>query len=376
MAKNNNSEKSDNPKDYGLHNLTLSELEEALKKYKEEGDEHMVKLIEDQIKNKKRMDKKRSEVDKKFEKMAAITDKIKFKKVKFKEQEYINMSDAFKDAVRQPGIPMGHTHMVYGLSDVGKTTMAVELAVYAQKQGIFPVFIITENKFSEERAEIMGLKTDTNYCHIHNDIDTIEEGADIIDNYLKLQEDGKFPMDIVFIWDSIGQTQSEAEFKAIEAGKGSGGMMVTARVLSERFKRHICTKINGSRRETYPYTNTLFFVNHAYSKPPAFPGGVTSITPYGGEAIWLASTLVFQMGGTQSRSSKVTAKKDGINVSFAIKSKIVLKKNHINNISAEGAVHCTDHGFIHGTKEAIDNYKEATKSDWNLSYDNDWDEIE
>lgn len=367
-------EPSNNPKDYGLHNLTLEELEEALAKSKEEGDEHMVGLIEQQLKNSKRYQKKQDEIEKKFKKMSQITEKIKFKQVEMKPQEYIDMSDAFKETLKQPGMPMGHTHMVYGLSDVGKTTMAVELATYAQKQGIFPVFIITENKFSVERAATMGLRTEDNYCHIHNDIDHIEEGCDKIDYYLKLQENGDFPMDIVFIWDSVGQTQSKAEHDAIESGKG-GGMMTTARVLSERVRRHICGKINKSRRADYPYTNTLFFVNSAYTRPPSFPGGVSTITPYGGEAIWLASSFIIRMGGVQSRSSKITAEKAGVKTAFAIRSAIKLEKNHINDVSAEGKIVCTDHGFIMDDKQSIDAYKEATKADWHLEYDKYWDAV-
>lgn len=367
-------EVSNNPKDYGLQNLSLEELEEALVKSKGEGDEHMVNLLEEQLKITKRFQKKQDEIEKKFKKMSAITDKIKFKQVDMKPQEYIDMSDAFKETLKQPGIPMGHTHMIYGLSDVGKTTMAVELASFAQKQGVFPVLIITENKFSTERAKTMGLRIEDNYCHIHNDIDHIEEGCDIIDDYLRLQEKGDFPMDLVFIWDSIGQTQSKAEHDAMESGKG-GGMMTTARVLSERVKRHICTKINKSRRADYPYTNTLFFVNHAYTKPPSFPGGVSTIVPYGGEAIWLASSFVIRMGGVQSRSSKITAEKNGVKTSFAIKSAIKLEKNHINEVSAEGKIVCTDHGFIMDNKESIDAYKDSTKTEWHLEYDKYWDSV-
>lgn len=366
---------SNDPKDYGLHEMTLIELEEALEFSKQESNDHMVKLLEEQIKFKKRMEKKKDEISKSFEKMKNITEKIDFKQVKMKPQEWINMSPAFKETLRQPGIPMGHTCMVYGHSDVGKTTMAVELATYAQKQGIFPVLIITENKFSNERAQVMGLITDDNYCHIHNDVDTIEEGCDIIDKYLKLQEEGKFPMDIVFIWDSIGQTQSEAERAAIEAGKGSGGMMSTARVIHQRIKRHICKKINGSRKDTYPYTNTLFFVNHAYTKPPTPPATISTLAPYGGDGIWLAATFVIQMGGVTSRSSKVEATKDGVKVAFAIRSGIKLVKNHVNSVSASGKILCTDHGFIMDDKKAIDDYKESTKDGWSLHYDNDWDQV-
>ena len=60
---------------------------------------------------------------------------------------------------------------------------------------------------------------------------------------------------------------------------------------------------------------------------------------------------------------------------FAIKSAIKLEKNHINDVSAEGKIVCTDHGFIMDNKDAINAYKEATKADWHLEYDKYWDMV-
>ena len=42
--------------------------------------------------------------------------------VKFKEQRWIPLSEAFKDALQLPGIPMGHITLLRGHSDTGKTT--------------------------------------------------------------------------------------------------------------------------------------------------------------------------------------------------------------------------------------------------------------
>jgi len=138
MARKAEEIKSNDPKDYGLDKMTLIELESALEFSKKENNEHMVGLLTEQIKFKKRMDKKKMEISKKFAKMESITDKIDFKQVKMKPQEWINMSTAFKETLRQPGLPMGHASMVYGHSDVGKTTMAVELGTFATKTRNIP----------------------------------------------------------------------------------------------------------------------------------------------------------------------------------------------------------------------------------------------
>jgi RecA/RadA recombinase len=309
--------------------------------------------------------------------------------VSFKPQNWIQMSEAYQELTGLPGLPEGHVVMVTGKSDTGKTTMLIEAALYAQKQGILPVFIITEKKWSWDRIVEAGF--DIENCLYRDDIDTIEEGCDFMQTVLRDQAEGVIPSDLIFLWDSIGATPSRAEFRASEAdleammksvedgkeikeSKG-GGMMVTARVLRERITRNLSHKISATRKETSPYNATFLIVNHAYQAPPAFPGGVTTLVPYGGDAIYLAATLVFRMGGVMSNSSKVKATKDGQEMSFAIKSAFTILKNHISEASADGKVICTPHGFIKDDKKAIDTYKEKYKKGWMLEYDNYWDKV-
>ena len=80
--------------------------------------------------------------------------------VKFKEQGWIPLSEAFQDITSLPGIPTGHITLLRGHSDTGKTTALIEAAVNAQKLGILPVFIVTEMKWSWEHAKEMGLQFD------------------------------------------------------------------------------------------------------------------------------------------------------------------------------------------------------------------------
>ena len=77
--------------------------------------------------------------------------------IKFKDQEWIPLSQAFQDVTSIPGIPMGHIVLLRGHSDTGKTTAMIEAAVSAQKRKILPVFIITEMKWNWEHATQMGM---------------------------------------------------------------------------------------------------------------------------------------------------------------------------------------------------------------------------
>ena len=152
-------------------------------------------------------------------------------------------------------------------------------------------------------------------------------------------------------------------------------MMVAAKILRERISRRIFHKINNTRKESYPFNATLLLVTQSYITPSAYPGGQPSITATGGEGIIYASSLVFRFGGIMSSSSKIKATKDGVQVSFAVKSALVVEKNHITNSSPDGKVVCTGKGFIDDTKEAIDEYKKNNKADWNLEFDKDWDRV-
>lgn len=312
---------------------------------------------------------------------AALKDykaKINFVETKYKPQEWIDMSPAYKQTFNLPGIPVGHMCMIYGKSDTGKSTMAMELAAYCQKQGMVPVFIITENKFSEKRAEQMGVNWEQ--ALLFKGVKTIEEGTRLIKQILDDLDDPKqkdFKFDAVFIWDSVGATPTKSELEKKDDEEEGGAMMKAAKVLKEEFQRYLVHRINGTRSETCPYNATLFVVNQGYMSPPNLQAGKrnTTVEPYGGDSLYLPSTLVFRMGGVLTRSSKVEATRNGEKMNYAIKSGILLDKNHITETSAKGTIVCTNHGFVLDDPKALDEYKKQYAPDWNLEYDKNWNSV-
>lgn len=312
---------------------------------------------------------------------AALKDykaKINFVETKYKPQEWIDMSPAYKQTFNLPGIPVGHMSMIYGKSDTGKSTMAMELATYAQRQGIVPVLIITERKFSLKRLENMGF--DPENAIIFNDVKTIEDGALHIKQMLDDLDNPKlkdFKFDVCFIWDSIGATPTRDELERKEDEGEGGAMMKAARVMKEEFQRYLVHRINGTRAESCPYNATLFMVNQGYMSPPNIQMGKrnTTIEPYGGDSLVLPSTLIFRMGGVMTRSAKIDATRNGEKMNYAIKSGILLEKNHITETSAKGTIVCTNHGFVLDDKVALDEYKSKYAPDWNLEYEKGWDSV-
>jgi RecA/RadA recombinase len=289
---------------------------------------------------------------------------LDLEEVLYKEDEWIPLSRAFQDTTQLPGIPMYGVSMVYGHPDSGKSTLALEAAKGAIDNDILPIFINTEKKFNWSHALEMGISQEDMLY-----IDSIEEVEDItkfVRDRLKDQREGNLPSDILIIVDSIGNVVSKAERAAIEKEE-DGAIMKTAKVLTQQIHRVIEKQISATKRVEFPYSATMLIVNHAYEGTNA-----NMLIPYGGKGISKAASLVIRMGGIISNSTKVYATKDGIDVAFAIKTAIVVEKNHITNISVKSKILCTAHGFVRDTTADLNNYKKEHRGDWELRYDEDW----
>lgn len=317
----------------------------------------------------------------------------KYKKAKvtpanYKPYSFIKMSPAFQEITGFPGFPEGFIHMIYGASDVGKTTALLEAAYYAQKDGKLPIFIITEKKFSWERAVKMGIIEDETI--FEDNLSFIEEACDKINSYLEDQRAGNLPRDIVFLWDALGSTPSRAEWKAqeeheelvrktLEAGgdiselaKGSGGMMTANRVVREKIGRFLQHKITATRNADFPYNATLIIVNHGYISPS--PTGIASLVPYCGAALKYSLAFQIRQGKVSGTPRKHTATKDGVDVTWGLEVPFIFEKNHINGISREGNVIVTPHGYILATKDSIEKYKKEHREEWSTDFEQYFEE--
>ena len=80
-----------------------------------------------------------------------------------KTQTWIIMPKAYQEATKLPGIPENTVVSVIGHSNVGKSTLINHAIASAQKQGLIPVIIDTENSFSFQYAQNMGFKAEPIY---------------------------------------------------------------------------------------------------------------------------------------------------------------------------------------------------------------------
>lgn len=276
------------------------------------------------------------------------------KEATFKADRFFDLGNAFLDAAGIPGPAMGHLNMFLGHTDTGKTTALVKTAADAQKKGILPVIIITEQKWSFDHAKLMGFECEKvvdedtgeitwdGFFLFNNEFEYIEQITDYINELLDAQKKGDLPYDLVFLWDSVGSVPCKMTYE------GKGGKQHNASTLSDKIGMGLNQRITGSRRTDSQYTNTLVIVNQPWVELPDNPFGQPKIKAKGGESIWLNSTLVFLFGNQKNAGTtkiKITKNRRAINI--ASRTKVSIMKNHVNGISfADGKIMVTPHGFL------------------------------
>ena len=295
--------------------------------------------------------------------------------VKFKEQSWIPLSQAFQDVTSIPGIPMGHIVLLRGHSDTGKTTALLEAAVSAQKRGILPVFIITEMKWNWEHAQQMGLEVkevvdeetgevvnyEGEFVYVDREtINSIEDVAGFILDLIDEQKKGNLPYDLLFLWDSIGSVPCEM---SIKSNKNNNEW--NAGAMSTQFGNNVNQRITLSRKESSPHTNTLVCINKVWTAKAESPMGKPKLMNKGGFAMWFDSTFVVTFGNiSNAGTSKIKAIKDGKQVEFAKRVNLQIDKNHINGVTTRGRIVMTPHGFINDTDKELKEYKTDNAAAW------------
>ena len=295
---------------------------------------------------------------------------------KFKKQTWIPFSPAVRDELKYPGFPVGHISVIRGHSDTGKTTLFIEAAIEAQKANILPVFIITEMKWDFEHAISMGFNAfrdvdtetgellgyDGDFLYIDREnLNSIEDVSAFISDILNEQKKGKLPYDLLFLWDSIGSLPCE-----MSLNQGKNNPMWNAGAMAAQFGNFINQQIPLSRKESYPYTNTMIVVNKVGVRPPATPMEQPKRTNKAGDTMYWDASLVITFGNiTNSGTSKINAQYKGSKVEFAKRTKIAIDKIHTGlGISSAGTVIVTPHGFIPDSKDAEKDYKSKWSHIW------------
>ena len=328
-----------------------------------------------------------------------------------KTQTWIIMPKAYQEATKLPGIPENTVVSVIGHSNVGKSTLINHAIASAQKQGLIPVIIDTENSFSFQYSPNMGIKAEPIYgevevedidsetgeitthmenqivhwdgdfiyynnkllCERFGDIDyskgtrtkskrkiaVVEDVASAINELLDAQDEGEIEQGFLFVWDSVGSIGSYKEYNSgVGTGK-IGNPMWTAAAISAAFNLIVNDRIPSSKKVSSKYNNTFLYVNKVWMDAMTNPVGPAIMQTKGGKSMKYATRLEILLGGQLTSGTKrLTASSKGLNYSYGIETKIKVLKNHLDaphNVCYESNMIASDMGFI--APDDLDAYK-------------------
>ena len=314
-----------------------------------------------------------------------------------KPTEFIVLPEAFIEATKLPGIPMGYCTIVTGWSNTGKSTIKNCLIASCMNMGILPVIYETENNFDFKYAMDCGMKAEPVYGEVEvehvdeetgevtvtkenrivdyegdfiyfdtkslaytygdNDYSTgkklktkrktavIEDIAYSINDLLDAQDRGDIQQPICFIWDSVGSIGSYKSFTS-----KTGNNMFDAGAIAQAFNSIINDRIPSSKKVSEKYTNTLFCVNKIWNDSMNSMGNLPSIELKGGKTMFYGARLIIHLGGTaKAATQKLTATAKGQKYQYGITTKCKVTKNQLPtpyNVTYEGDMCCVHNGLL------------------------------
>lgn len=328
-----------------------------------------------------------------------------------KEMDWILMPPAFMEATRLPGFPIGYVSSILGHSNTGKSTLINHAITQAQKQGIIPIIIDTENSFDFTYAIAMGFNAepiyedfeverideetgeetvvkekriisyDGDFLYFNNailadrygnndyatgksvskkrKIAVIEDVAQCINDLLDAQEDGQINQPLLFIWDSVGSIGSWQEYSS---GKKANNLW-QAGAISTSMNGIINDRIPRSRKVGSEFTNSFIMIQKL--SVGMSPMGLPTAKGRGGYALQYSTRLQLFLGNISSAGTKaLNATSKGVTFTYGTETKIKVSKTHLPSpfdITSEGKFICTSIGIIKTSE--LDDYRKTHLSE-------------
>jgi RecA/RadA recombinase len=222
------------------------------------------------------------------------------------------------------GIPFNKIIQVVGKPDCGKSTWAGEALVCEQKAGIQGILWDAEEKFDANRFKNMGGKPEELIMAKTNEI---LKGAELVRKYILAIRDQQPDAKILFVWDSVGGSQSrshaERELDSEKHGQPGQDAKENAQVM-----KMLVALINK-----FPDSIAVYMVNQSYAKIGFMQKGDAAA---GGTKIEYHSSLIIFL----KRIKTLTKVMKGVTTKYGIVTRATVSKNHLSQ--SETSVHQLD----------------------------------
>ena len=291
--------------------------------------------------------------------MTKKSEKEELNETVYKPLQYVVMPEVFQNAIGLPGIPLGYSSQIYGLSDSGKTEILLKVAKEAVAQDIKPYLIITENKMDKDRLKDFGLVNGEN-CVIEEQIKTLEG----VYNYISMRVQdiikGRIKQNCILLWDSWAGTYAEGSFKIDE---DTGEIIQKFSVMKNAqvgglYNPIVMERISKTREMNCDYSLGLLTLNQAYTSPAIPPATIPSIVPNGGNKIWFPLGLSVRI----KEGQRYELTKDKKKYRIGLVAKLEVQKNHINGIYCEGEILLAGNEMYENTEKNVKEIKERFKN--------------
>lgn len=230
-----------------------------------------------------------------------------------------------RELLSLPGIPFNKIVQVAGKPDCGKSTLAGELMASAQKAGIQVILFDSEDKFDSARfknhfkgdpSQILMIKTNE-----------ILKGGELVRRYITAVKDQDASAKILFVWDSVGGSQSrshaereldsERHAQPGQDAKENGSLM---KMLVALINKH-------------PDSLAVYLANQTYAKIGFMMKGDAAA---GGTKIEYHSSLIVML----KRIKVLTKTVKGVVTKIGILTRATVTKNHLSQ--SQTSVHQLD----------------------------------
>lgn len=224
-----------------------------------------------------------------------------------------------------PGIPFNKIVQVAGRADSGKSTLAGETMAAAQEAGVQVILFDSEQKFDAERyksqmggdpSQILMVKTNE-----------ILKGGELVRRYITAIKDQDKDAKILFVWDSVGGSQSRAHAeRELDSEKH-------AQPGQDAKENGSVMKMLVGLINKYPDSIAVYLANQTYAKIGFMQKG-DAIS--GGTKIEYHSSFIVML----KRIKVLTKTTKGTIVKKGIISRATVTKNHLSH--SETSVHQLD----------------------------------
>ena len=193
---------------------------------------------------------------------------------------------------KKTGLPVGKVIELAGEEATGKSYMAAQIAVNAQKMGITPVYLDSESSISPEFLEKMGCDLDD---FLYVQAVSVEKTLELIEDLLKTGD-----QQFLFIWDSMALTPTTSDIEGDFNPQSS--MAVKPRILSKGLSKLIIPIAQS--QSTLLILNQLKLNIGADGNPKYMTQSQKFFTP-GGKALAYAYSLRIWLTGSKAKDSFV-----------------------------------------------------------------------